>query len=47
MPQSLSNLLVHIVFSTEERYPFLSEIGLRAELHRYLGGIVNEAGGRS
>jgi len=47
MPQSLTNLLVHIVFSTAGRHPFLTDLGLREELHRYLGGIVNEEGGQS
>ena len=47
MPQSLANLLVHLVFSTFERLPFLADPGLREEMHRYLGGIVNEKGGQS
>lgn len=47
MPQSLTNLLVHIIFSTADRKPLLNEIGLREELHRYLGGIVNQKGGQS
>ena len=38
MPQSLSNLIVHIVFSTKHRKPFLREEGLRDEMHRQLGG---------
>src|SRR5436189_2194700 len=41
MPQSLAKILVHTVFSTKERRPFLREPGLREELHRYLGGILN------
>jgi putative transposase len=40
MPQSLSNILVHTVFSTKDRRPFLQDIELRQELHRYLGGIL-------
>jgi len=40
MPQSLSNLLVHAVFSTLDRRPFLKDHALRTELHSYLGGIV-------
>lgn len=39
MPQSLSNVLVHIVFSTKERRPFLQDAVLRDEMHHYLGGI--------
>ena len=39
MPQSLAKILVHTVFSTKDRRPFLRDIALRQELHRYLGGI--------
>jgi putative transposase len=44
MPQSLSNLLVHLVFSTKERFPFLRDPEQRSRMHHYLGGIVNETG---
>jgi len=47
MPQSLANILVHLVFSTKDRLPFLEDQGLREGLHRYLGGIINEQGGQS
>jgi putative transposase len=40
MPQSLAKILVHTVFSTKERRPFLRDPALRDELQRYLGGIV-------
>jgi REP element-mobilizing transposase RayT len=40
MPQSLAKILVHTVFSTKDRRPFLRDKALRAELHRYLGGIL-------
>jgi len=40
MPQSLANILVHTIFSTKDRQPFLRDKGLREELHRYLGGIL-------
>jgi putative transposase len=40
MPQSLAKILVHTVFSTKERRPFLHELRLRDELHHYLGGIL-------
>ena len=40
MPQSLAKILVHTVFSTKERRPFLRDKALREELHRYLGGIL-------
>ena len=40
MPQSLAKILVHTVFSTKNRRPFLRDKSLRDELHRYLGGIL-------
>ena len=39
MPQSLSNVVIHTIFSTKNREPFLNEKILRAEIHAYLGGI--------
>lgn len=39
MPQSLSSVHLHLVFSTKNRHPFFQDIGLRAEVHAYLGGI--------
>jgi REP element-mobilizing transposase RayT len=41
MPQSLAKILVHTVFSTKDRRPYLRDDGLREEMHRYLGGIVS------
>jgi len=41
MPQSLAKILVHTVFSTKDRRPFLRDQVLREELHRYLGGILS------
>jgi REP element-mobilizing transposase RayT len=40
VPQSLANVLVHIVFSTKDRRALLQATGLREEMHRYLGGIT-------
>jgi putative transposase len=40
MPQSLSNLLTHVIFSTKNREPFLIE-ACRDEMHAYLVGILN------
>ena len=40
MAQSLAKILLHTVFSTKERRPFLRDSLLRNELHRYLGGIL-------
>lgn len=38
MPQSLSAIYVHLVFSTKERRPFLRDASTRISLHAYLGG---------
>jgi REP-associated tyrosine transposase len=40
MSQSLAKILVHAVFSTRERRPFLRDRAVREELHHYLGGIL-------
>jgi putative transposase len=40
MPQSLAKILVHAVFSTKDRHPFLRESAVREELHRYIGGVL-------
>jgi putative transposase len=44
MPQSLAKVLIHTVFSTKHREPFLIDVDLRAELHRVLGGILSKLG---
>ena len=40
MSQSLAKIIIHTVFSTKERIPFLRDSDLRRELHKYLGGIL-------
>jgi putative transposase len=40
MAQSLAKILLHVVFSTKERRPFLKDRLLREEVNRYLGGIL-------
>ncbi len=40
MAPSLAKILVHAVFSTKERRPFLRDKALRDQLHRYMGGIL-------
>jgi putative transposase len=40
MAQSLSNVLLHVIFSTKNREPFLGNVTLRAELHAYLAGTL-------
>jgi len=42
MPQSLAKILVHAVFSTKDRRPLLRDHSTREELHRYIGGILNQ-----
>ena len=39
MPQSLANVLVHLVFSTKERRPFLQHAAKRDAMHRYLASV--------
>ena len=41
MPQLLAKILVHAVFCTKDRRPWLRDKKLREELHRYIGGILN------
>jgi REP element-mobilizing transposase RayT len=36
MPQSLAKVLIHIVFSTKHRHPFLKDDEIRGQLHAYL-----------
>ena len=42
MPQSLSKIYIHTVFSTKNREPFLSNDALCKELHAYMGGIAKQ-----
>ena len=42
MPQSLGRVVLHVVFSTKDRVPFLHEPDLRARLYAYMaGGLQN------
>ena len=38
MPQSLSNVLVHLIFSTKNRAPFILP-NIEHDLHRYMAAI--------
>ena len=40
MPQSLSRILIHTVYSTKDRLPFLLDPELRDETHAYLAGCA-------
>jgi REP element-mobilizing transposase RayT len=41
MPQSLSSILIHLIFSTKNREPFISE-AIEKELHPYMAKIFRE-----
>jgi hypothetical protein len=43
MPQSLSQILLHVVFSTKNRRPWIDE-AIRADLHAYLAGTCRAIG---
>lgn len=43
MPQSLSVVIVHIVFSTKDRFPFINP-EIRSSLHAYLATVSRNAG---
>jgi putative transposase len=40
MSQSLSHLIVHVVFSTKDRRPFLHSEEIRIETYAYMAGIL-------
>lgn len=43
MPQSLSLVVVHVIFSTRDRFPCLGP-GVRPHLHAYLSTVARNAG---
>src|SRR5512146_2446095 len=45
MSHRFTSLLTHLIFSTKERYPWLDE-ELSPECRAYIGGIINNIGGR-
>src|SRR5437867_6351917 len=42
MPQSLSAVYIHLVFSTKDRRPLLCDKTTRDALHSYLGGVSKQ-----
>jgi putative transposase len=42
MPQSLSSVYLHVIFSTKDRQPFLRDLDLRRSTHAYLGSISSQ-----
>ncbi|HRK22906.1 MAG TPA: IS200/IS605 family transposase [Fimbriimonadaceae bacterium] len=43
MPQSLAAIYIHLIFSTKDRHPYITE-DARKELHPYLAEICNQIG---
>ncbi len=43
MPQSLSLVIIHVIFSTKDRHPFLDQ-DTRPKLHAYLATVARPAG---
>ncbi|HZY63260.1 MAG TPA: IS200/IS605 family transposase [Edaphobacter sp.] len=43
MPQSLAFILVHLIFSTKDRRPFIND-EVRPALHAYLATVARDAG---
>jgi putative transposase len=39
MPQSLANIYIHLIFSTKDRFPFLSK-AVRPDLHAYMATVL-------
>lgn len=44
MPQSYTNLIYHLVFSTKNRQPFLTD-NVKSRLYDYIGGTIRGNGG--
>ncbi len=42
MSQSLSKMWIHLIFSTKERYPFLSDHDVRNQTQKYVAGILRK-----
>jgi REP element-mobilizing transposase RayT len=46
MPQSLSEVIVHFIFSTKDREPWL-DLDVRPRMHAYLATICRDLGGEA
>ncbi|WP_339133317.1 MAG: IS200/IS605 family transposase [Candidatus Electrothrix sp. GW3-4] len=44
MPQSLSRIFLHLIFSTRKRIPFLVDAELRDHTHAYLAEVCRQLG---
>lgn len=40
MAQSLARIWIHLIFSTKNRFPFLSEKTTRQDMHSYLATVL-------
>jgi putative transposase len=40
MAQSLSRLWTHLIFSTKDRFPFLTDKAIRIDMHEYLATMI-------
>ena len=43
MSQSLSKVIIHVIFSTKDRYPLL-DVKVRLRMHAYLATVCREEG---
>ena len=43
MPQSLSKVVIHVIFSTRDRHPWL-DVNIRSRMHAYLATICRDEG---
>jgi REP-associated tyrosine transposase len=44
MAQSLSRILLHVIFSTKDRHEFLNDLAMRKEMHAFLSGTLKNRG---
>ena len=42
MAQSLAKLWTHLIFSTKDRFPFLSDKSIRTDMHAYLATVLGK-----
>lgn len=44
MPQSLARVVLHVIFSTKNRAPFLRDTDLSTRMHAYMAGVLQHLG---
>lgn len=42
MAQSLAKIIIHIIFSTKDHYPFLDAETIRKEMHAYMAEVYKQ-----